>query len=126
MTLLLSLFIFCRVGVPVEYWSPILSAATTVEDVALLSVTGDEETNGTWECERVGDQGRSHSCWQLMAFGAERERVRGDNYFAARLALSRIHASLRRCGGLQEYLWGRCEPLGQATRRLARARRVQG
>lgn len=124
MTTFVSLLILLRLGVPVPLWSPILSAADTVEDVALLAVTAHEETGGSWDCSRVGDQNRSYSCWQLMVFGDTRRRVQADTNYSAALALQRIRDSLQRCGSLSQYLWGKCEPLQQADRRLRRARRV--
>lgn len=125
MTALAALWVLLRVGVPIELWSPILSAADSVEDVALLAVTAHEETGGTWDCERVGDldqRTQSYGCWQCKVHGPERLRVQTDAYYAASLALERIRASLKRCGSLGEYLRGSCEPLKQADRRFARAR----
>jgi hypothetical protein len=124
MTMLASLFVLLSVGVPLPLWSPILAAADTVEDVALLSVTAHEETGGTFDCSKSGDQNRSHSCFQLMVFGDERRRVQCDPFYAAQLAMVRIRSSLRRCKNLSEYLWGKCQQLEQADRRLRRARRV--
>jgi hypothetical protein len=125
MTMLASLFVLLSVGVPVPLWSPILAASDTTEDVALLSITAHEETGGSWDCSRVGDQNRSYSCWQLMVFGDTRRRVQADTNYAAALAMERIRSSMRRCAGqLTEYLRGNCEPLQQATQRLVNVRRA--
>jgi hypothetical protein len=121
-SLLLALTILLRVGVPLPLWGPILMAADTPEEVALLAVTAEEETGGSWDCAAVGDYGRSYSCFQVMVFGETRQRVQSEPYFAAWLALNRIRSSLRRCGGLEEYLRGDCRALKQAKRRLNRAR----
>ena len=125
MTLLAPLLIFLHLGVPVELWSPILDAADSTEDVALLSVTAHEETGGTWADKR-GDFGHSVSVFQLWVCpGPLCERVQRDIHFASAEALRRIRSSMRRCAGqLNEYLRGNCEPLQQATNRLANVRRA--
>lgn len=109
---------------------PILGDAGERTAVLLVSIAW-WETGRSFDCTRVGDHGRSVSCFQLMVCPGPRcAELRADTYAAARVARDMLAASILACRAqpvadrLSLYTTGKCQTNRESRVRWGTAARL--